>query len=135
MYCPSCNRILRINREDKRVAEEEGKIAKRCSTCGFITEIPYEMIFDTSKYHKELREIRKSAGLCTDCGARPALPNHTVCDVCNAKRRKYAEGTKSIRYDEVRPVKKKKAMTMDEIVAAAYKEGLSYGQYVAKYGV
>lgn len=135
MYCPNCKRILRINNEEKQVAEEEGTVVKRCSNCSHITEVPYNMIFNASRYHKELREMRKSAGLCTDCGVRPALPNLIVCDVCNAKRRKYAEETKSLRYEEVKPAQKKKTMTMDEIVAAAYKEGLSYGQYVAKYGV
>jgi hypothetical protein len=35
--------------------------------------------------------------------------------------------------EKERLAKKKNGMTLDEISAAAYKEGISYGEYVAKY--
>ena len=54
----------------------------------------------------------------------------------NEKKRRWREQTRSLQNDYVvKETKKKKAMTMDEIVIAAAKEGITYGQYVAKYGV
>lgn len=136
MTCPKCGRILRVSRIEKKIAERDGMVVKLCSTCSNRVEIPYDMLYDRKVYHKELREKRKALGLCADCGARPHLPGLLVCDACNAKKRRWREETRSLQNDYVvKETKKKKAMTMDEIVIAAAKEGITYGQYVAKYGV
>ena len=136
MTCPKCGRILRVNRSEKKIAERDGVVMKLCSTCSNRVEIPYDMLYDRKGYHKELREKRKEQGLCADCGARPHLPGLLVCDKCNEKKRRWREQTRSLQNDyAVKETKRKKAMTMDEIVIAAAKEGITYGQYVAKYGV
>lgn len=136
MTCPKCGRILRVNRNEKKIAERDGSVMKLCSTCSNRVEIPYDMLYDRKVYNKELREKRKAQGLCADCGARPHLPGLFVCDKCNEKKRRLREQTRSLQHDYVvKGTKKKKTMTMDEIIIAAAKEGISYGEYVAKYGV
>lgn len=136
MTCPKCGRILRINRNEKNIAERDGMVVKMCSTCSNKVEVQSDMLYDRKAYNKELREKRKALGLCADCGTRPNLPGLSVCDACNAKKRLWREETRSLRNEDVgKAKKKKKAMTMDEIVVAAAKEGISYGEYVAKYGV
>lgn len=125
-----------MNRNEKKIAERDGSVMKLCSTCSNLVEIPFNMLYDRKVYSRELRESRKAQGLCADCGSRPHLPMLAVCDVCNAKRRQRREETRSLQNERVTVNdKKKKSMTLDEIVVAAAKEGISYGEYVAKYGI
>lgn len=37
---------------------------------------------------KALRDKRKAAGICTECGLFPAEFNHTMCEICLEKKRK-----------------------------------------------
>lgn len=43
----------------------------------------------SNRKHAELREKRKSAGLCVKCGKRNAETNKTMCGVCAAKFARY----------------------------------------------
>lgn len=38
-----------------------------------------------AQYQRELRQIRKQAGLCTRCGQKDAIPGMTLCRVCRLK--------------------------------------------------
>lgn len=67
--------------------------------------------------------------LCGNCRKPLAVSKRKYC--CNACRLE-AESLKTITGRRKRA--KKKASALAEINAAARSEGLSYGQYVAKYG-
>lgn len=70
---------------------------------------------------------RKEAGVCVDCGGE-VVPGFIRCEKClEAKRIINAE------YRQKKQNKQKRSANLQEVMRAADAEGLSYGQYVAKY--
>jgi len=81
--------------------------------------------------------------ICVKCGVRPATPKTVYCEKCNRKR-SAAEYTKPLNMHtgELPPIIRRgrvslsppPVMTITETTAAARDAGMSYGQYVARYG-
>ena len=72
----------------------------------------------------------KAAGICVHCRRNPAVAGRAICRDC-------ADRTEKIRRlrNIVRPIRYKGSYSISDIVHNAEVEGLSYGQYVMKYGL
>ena len=84
----------------------------------------------------------KALGMCVECGKRPVIPGQVHCEQCREKRRKYAKEHRN-NVKDYRPVKRKieytersekpkPQYTLDDLAVMARKEGISYGQLVAR---
>lgn len=86
---------------------------------------------------KEGYQRLKALGICVDCGKYPARPGQTKCDKCREKMKEYRTHVK-----DYRPVKRRNysgseekprpQYTLDDLAVMARKEGISYGQLVAR---
>lgn len=72
----------------------------------------------------------KASGICIHCRRNPAIPRRTRCRECTNR----AEKLRRLR-NIVRPIGQCGSYSISEIVHNAEVEGLSYGKYVAKYGL
>lgn len=88
------------------------EIRKTCPQCGreFVDSTrPYRQIYcclgcrdaatiiRAKEQNRRYREQRKAAGMCVDCGRRPAAPGHTRCDGCMERRSLYARERLEVR--------------------------------------
>lgn len=138
MICPNCGKVMRFSDAEKKEIKRLGSMVRPCFWCGEKHEISANDV-RLRKKEPSRRALRLSQGLCADCGARPPMEGYTFCERCKSLRDKHRAMTSSPwkemeeMNEKERLAKKKKGMTLDEISAAAYKEGISYGEYVAKY--
>ena len=77
-------------------------------------------------YSKTYKE-RKANGICVDCGGE-VVPGFIRCEKCLEKKRE-----QNAEYRQKKQNKQKRSANLQEVMRAADAEGLSYGQYVAKY--
>ena len=140
MLCPKCNRQIRFSDEEKQKAKVAGFVLHTCSSCFDVFRANYQ---DTLK-PKEKKAYLIEHGICIYCATRPADEGFKSCSICRDKvgdyRRIHFISIQNEIDQEMQEVKEmKKAMphkmTLEEISAAAYKEGISYGEYVSKYGL
>ena len=131
MICPGCHKNITITDEDKGKVLKYGSLIKVCPLCGSDYTIERKNVYDVMH-----REKRKEAGMCTSCGKYPAMEGRSTCKKCLDYNAASRATMKSLHYND--PAEKKKKpfkLDLDEIAKAARKEGLTYGQYVAKYGL
>ena len=140
MLCPKCEKTVRFSDEEKRRAKSAGFVLHTCSTCGEVFRASYTQMLKT----KERKAYLIEHGICVYCATRPADEGFKSCSICRDKvgdyRRIHFSSIQNEIDQEMQEVKEmKKAMphkmTLEEISAAAAKEGISYGEYVAKYGL
>lgn len=108
-----------------------------CKRCGNIFESAGDPDFceDCRKivYHPAKKKTCVTRKLCNVCGRSfvTTAAKRIICPECRSRTAAESE------YTINRPVKKPKKRTMPDIVTAvrqAQSEGLSYGEYIAKYG-
>ena len=111
-----------------------------CSSCSDVFRANYQ---DTLKL-KEKKAYLIEHGICVYCATRPADEGSKSCSICRDKvamcRAKWfgsiaEEDERNRKAEERKKEQKPKTMTLEEISTAAAKEGISYGEYVAKYGL
>lgn len=110
--CPVCGKSFTLGfRQTRRVycSEECRNIAQE----------------NRRKCEKEKEKIYHS---CEWCGV--GLPKNSTDKYCSDECRRKAERNST----QKKSGRKKKPLSIDDIVKLAKKEGLSYGQYVDKYG-
>lgn len=140
MLCPKCEKVVRFSEDEKRKAKTAGFVLHSCSTCGHVFKARYSSMLKA----RERKAYLIEHGICVYCATRSADEGYHSCKPCRDKIgqyrfRNFSSITNDIaaEMEEVKELKKKlpHKMTLEEINAAAYKEGLTYGQYVAKYGL
>lgn len=140
MLCPKCEHIIHFSEEEKRKAKVAGFVLHTCSNCEEVFRADYK---DTLKT-KEKRAYLIEHGICIYCATRPADEGNKSCRICRDKVATYRakwfgslaeEEERERKVAEQEKKKKPKPMTLEEISAAAAKEGISYGEYVAKHGL
>lgn len=140
MLCPKCEKVVRFNEDEKQKAKTAGFVLHSCSTCGHIFKANYASMLKAREWKAYLVEH----GICVYCATRSADKGFHSCKPCRDKIgqyrfRNFSSITNDIaaEMEEVKELKKKlpHKMTLEEISKAACKEGLSYGQYVAKCGL
>ena len=140
MLCPKCEKTVRFSDEEKQRAKSAGFVLHTCSTCGHVFRASYTQMLKT----KERKAYLIEHGICVYCATRQADEGYHSCKPCRDKMgqyrfRNFSSITNDIEaeMEEVREMKKAMPhkMTLEEISAAAAKEGISYGEYVAKHGL
>ena len=140
MLCPKCNRQIRFSDEEKQKAKVAGFVLHTCSSCFDVFRANYQ---DTLK-PKEKKAYLIENGICVYCATRPADEGNKSCSICRDKVAMYRakwfgsiaeEEERNRKAEERKKEQKPKTMTLEEISAAAAKEGISYGEYVAKHGL
>ena len=137
MICPKCGRLFKFSPSERRIAERNGSVVHECSGCGLTCNASAA---DTIPIKQRAAYYRKH-NLCVYCG-KQRDPGYKSCSACRERLEKYKrkEYVKSIANEvkeqrERMKVQPKCTMTLDEICIAARKAGMSYGDYVAKYGL
>lgn len=78
IYCKACINLIMARRRKKDPDNEQGKA-----------------------YNRERRERLKAAGICTNCGKKPAVKNQVLCPACKAKNR-----DSQIKYNIIQRIKR-----------------------------
>lgn len=137
----TCSEECRLKRRREQTYESKGKVVKeytkKCATCG--------------KEYKTKRANSKTC--CTECSAiYMYVSSHKDCKIEGEELKKVAmkrhnenreaqQKCRAIRqgyhYVKAKPKRRKRKYTdeIDDIQMRAQAEGLSYGKYVAKYGL
>ena len=140
MLCPKCEHVIRFSDEEKQKAKVAGFVLHTCSNCEYVFRADYKDTLKTREKKAYLIEHK----ICVHCATRPADDGYHSCKSCRDKIgqyrfRNFSSITNDIEaeMEEVKEMKKAMPhkMTLEEISAAAYKEGISYGEYVAKHGL
>ena len=115
----------------------------KCKQCGkeFKFRFRSNEIFCSEECCKAFHGIvRKKERFCVVCGEKLKFKQQKYCsDICRNKAATLRQMEKGLVEEKEVPkvVKKRKKpkYTLDQVQALARQEGLSYGQYVAKYGL
>lgn len=119
----------------------------KCKLCGKDFKIRFRSneVFCSEECCKAFHGIRAKKDLyCVICGKKLSGKNKKYCgETCrrraatlrNMEEMKELSESKDVETPKVIKKKRKPKLTLVQIAVEARKEGLSYGQYVAKYGL
>ena len=148
-YCAECNHKKHNDYQREYMRSFRQKVSKqerlktvRCEDCGNeFTVIATSKAKVCEECKKKHRNIEREY-ICTDCG-KPFTTIATYafrCPDCRRERanRQKAKRGRDQRYSDKLPplprIKKQKPSSLAEITKKAAEMGLTYGEYVAKYG-
>ena len=132
MICPCCGRRRVFNNNEREFIKKHGEYKTICYGCGT------QLVARKQNIKASERRVQlKEAGICTNCGIRPATEGYCTCEKCRSYYYERQSETKSTGYYDlyyrggIKKNTENNSKELEELSKEAYEKGISYGELVA----